>query len=49
MSRCGHFEEVCSQLRLEVSQQKERHEAELGSLKAKVQHLTNELSDRKWG
>ena len=34
VSRCSHFEETCSQLRLEVSQQKEKHEAELEGFRA---------------
>ena len=36
VSRCDHFEETCSQLRLEVSQQKGKYEVELAGLRAEV-------------
>lgn len=48
MSRCSHFEETCSQLRLEVSQQKEKHKAELEGFRAEIKRLTDELSTQKW-
>ena len=48
VSRFGHFEETCSQLRLEVSQQKENYEVELEGLRAEVQRLTEEMSTCKW-
>ena len=48
MSRCSHYEETCSQLRLEVSYQRVKHEAQLEGVRAKVQRLKDELSTRKW-
>lgn len=48
MIRCNSFENTCSQLRLEVSQQKESYEAELASLKAEVDRLNLALSAQAW-
>ena len=44
VSRCNHFEETCSQLQLEMSRQKEKHETELEGLRVEIKRLTNELS-----
>ena len=48
VSRCNHFEETYSQLRLEMSQQKEKHETELEGLRAEIKRLTDELSIQSW-